>query len=81
VADIALPIWQRGGRVLAYPDAGVRIHPDGPDVWGQVRYAAEHEWALTPEDVTRRRTTLDVRGLSTATICERIATFLAAPLH
>ena len=64
------------GRVLTYPDAGERIHPEGPDVWGQVRYAKEHEWALTPEDVSRRRTTLDIRGLSTATIIERIAACL-----
>ena len=64
-------------RVLAYPGAAERIHPGGPDVWGQVLYAAEQEWALTPDDVTRRRTTLDIRGLTTPTIRERITTLLA----
>ena len=64
-------------RVLAYPGAAERIHPEGPDVWGQVLYAAEQEWALTPDDVTRRRTTLDIRGLTTPTIRERITTLLA----
>ncbi len=63
-------------RVLAYPGAAERIHPEGPDVWGQVRYAVEQEWALTAEDITRRRTTLDIRGLTTPAIRERIATLL-----
>jgi glycerol-3-phosphate dehydrogenase len=45
-----------------------RIHPSGPDVWGQARYAVDHEWALTPEDVLRRRTTVAVRGLADARV-------------
>jgi glycerol-3-phosphate dehydrogenase len=39
------------------------IHPEAPDIWAQVRYAVEREWAVTPEDVARR-TTLAVRGLA-----------------
>jgi glycerol-3-phosphate dehydrogenase len=45
------------------PDAFERVHPDGPDVWAQVYRAVDHEWALNPEDIARRRTTLAVRGL------------------
>lgn len=40
-----------------------RIHPGGPDIVAQVRYAATHEWARTADDVIRRRTTCFVRGL------------------
>ena len=52
---------------LAYadrPDAFQPIHPAAPEVWAQVDYAAEREWALTPLDVARRRTTLALRGLA-----------------
>ncbi|HCA84383.1 MAG TPA: glycerol-3-phosphate dehydrogenase [Streptomyces sp.] len=47
------------------PSLGERIHPDGPEIWAQVAYARDHEWAETAEDVLRRRTTLTVRGLDT----------------
>ncbi len=53
------------------------VHPDGPDVWGQVRYALEREWACTVEDVVRRRTTLALRGLATAEVWERVAAAVA----
>ncbi|HEV2216270.1 MAG TPA: glycerol-3-phosphate dehydrogenase/oxidase [Candidatus Dormibacteraeota bacterium] len=66
------------GRVLdlaaTMPDGLARIHPDGPDVWAQAAYAVESEWALTADDIARRRTTLSVRGL----LDERIAARLAA---
>jgi len=65
------------GRVLdlaRFVPGGIeRIHPDGPDLWAQVDYAYESEWALTADDVVRRRTTLAVRGLATEAIRERIA--------
>jgi glycerol-3-phosphate dehydrogenase len=65
------------GRVLELarilPDGLERIHPDGPDVWAQVDYAYESEWAQTADDVVRRRTTLAVRGLLTEATAERIA--------
>jgi glycerol-3-phosphate dehydrogenase len=48
-----------------FPDALERVHPAGPDLWAQVRHAAEEEWAMTVEDVARRRTTLAIRGLDT----------------
>lgn len=53
------------------------VHPAGPDVWGQVLYAIDREWARTVEDVVRRRTTLAVRGLATPGVRERIAATLA----
>jgi glycerol-3-phosphate dehydrogenase len=66
------------GRVLdlaaTMPDGLARMHPDGPDVWAQAAYAVEAEWALTADDIARRRTTLAVRGL----LNERIAARLAA---
>ncbi|MFI6323023.1 FAD-dependent oxidoreductase [Nonomuraea sp. NPDC050556] len=58
------------------PALGERIHPDGPDIWAQAVYARDHEWAATPDDVLRRRTTLTVRGLDTADIRARISELL-----
>jgi glycerol-3-phosphate dehydrogenase len=49
------------------------IHPRGPDVWAQVHYARDNEWALTAEDIARRRTTLAVRGLLDPELCETLA--------
>jgi glycerol-3-phosphate dehydrogenase len=54
-----------------------RLHPDGPDIAAQVRYAATHEWARTPEDVLRRRTTLFYRGLADDVTAARVAALLA----
>ncbi len=42
-----------------------RIHPDGPDIWAQVVYARDREWASTVTDVLRGRTTVALRGLDT----------------
>ncbi|MEV4560230.1 FAD-dependent oxidoreductase, partial [Kitasatospora sp. NPDC049285] len=58
------------------PELGERVHPDGPDVWAQVVYAAQQEWAYTVDDVLRRRTTLTVRGLDTAEVRERTGELL-----
>jgi glycerol-3-phosphate dehydrogenase len=41
------------------------VDAGGPDIAAQVLYAASREWARTPEDVLRRRTTVAVRGLAT----------------
>ncbi|MCZ2528042.1 FAD-dependent oxidoreductase [Streptomyces sp. NPDC059506] len=59
------------------PALGERIHPDGPEIWAQVVYARDHEWAATAEDVLRRRTTLTVRGLDTAEVRSRVEALLA----
>jgi glycerol-3-phosphate dehydrogenase len=53
------------------------IHPGGPDLWGQVVHAAGNEWAAGVEDVVRRRTTLQIRGLDTPEVREAIAATLA----
>jgi glycerol-3-phosphate dehydrogenase len=55
------------------PDALERIHPDAPDVWAQVDWAIDHEWATTVEDVVRRRTSLELRGLAGAGVRERVS--------
>jgi glycerol-3-phosphate dehydrogenase len=60
------------------PDALERVHPEGPDVWGQVYHAVDEEWAMTVEDVIRRRTTLGVRGLATDEIRARISSVLTS---
>jgi glycerol-3-phosphate dehydrogenase len=56
-----------------YPNAMDRIHPRGPDIWAQVHHAVEREWAVTVEDVVRRRTTLAVRGLASDAVRAEIA--------
>lgn len=58
------------------PSLGERIHPGGPDIWAQAVYARDNEWAVTVDDVVRRRTTLTVRGLDTPEIRERVAAML-----
>jgi glycerol-3-phosphate dehydrogenase len=68
------------GRVLelaaSIPDGMERIHPDGPDIWAQVAYGHRAEWAETVDDIARRRTTLEVRGLLTDQIAARLDRFL-----
>jgi glycerol-3-phosphate dehydrogenase len=63
--------------MAADPALARRIHPDGPDVWAQVVYAAADEWAFEADDVLRRRTTVEVRGLATPEIRADIARILA----
>jgi len=48
------------------PELLERLHPDAPELVAQAVYAREAEWACTPEDVLRRRTTLALRGLTVA---------------
>jgi glycerol-3-phosphate dehydrogenase len=60
------------------PNAFDRIHQDAPDVWAQVLYAVEHEWAYRVDDVLRRRTTLAHRGLATAAVRDAVAKRMAA---
>ncbi|HEY8815281.1 MAG TPA: glycerol-3-phosphate dehydrogenase C-terminal domain-containing protein [Candidatus Dormibacteraeota bacterium] len=55
-----------------HSNAMERIHPDGPDIWAQAYHAVDREWALTVDDVVRRRTTLAVRGLATPSLRSRI---------
>jgi len=44
------------------------LHPDAPELVAQAVYARAAEWACTPEDVLRRRTTLALRGLTVADV-------------
>ncbi|MEV4562112.1 FAD-dependent oxidoreductase, partial [Kitasatospora sp. NPDC049285] len=59
------------------PALGEPLHADGPDVWAQVAYAADNEWAYTVDDVLRRRTTMTVRGLDTPEVRAQVEAFLA----
>jgi glycerol-3-phosphate dehydrogenase len=47
------------------PDLLRPLHPRAPEIAAQVAYAYQYEWAVTPEDVLRRRTTLALRGIAT----------------
>ena len=58
------------------PSAFDRIHPAGPDVWAQIRYAISNEHAMTVDDVTDRRTSLKWRGLADEAVREKIARML-----
>ncbi|MEW2129739.1 glycerol-3-phosphate dehydrogenase/oxidase [Streptomyces sp. NPDC005435] len=51
-----------------HPELAERVHPDAPEIWAQVVWARDHEWAETADDVLRRRTTLTIRGLDTEEI-------------
>jgi glycerol-3-phosphate dehydrogenase len=57
-----------------------RMHPDGPDIVAQVRYAATHEWARTADDVLSRRTTCFHRGLADEALSSRVRDILAREL-
>jgi glycerol-3-phosphate dehydrogenase len=56
------------------------LHPDGPDIAAQALYAGTHEWARTPEDVTRRRTLVALRGLADDATTERAGALLRRAL-
>jgi glycerol-3-phosphate dehydrogenase len=62
----------RSAAVLAPADADPelleRIHPGGPDIWAQVAYGRDHEWAATVDDVLRGRTTVALRALDDPTV-------------
>ena len=53
-----------------------RLHPDGPDIVAQARFAVTDEWATTADDVLRRRTTVALRGLADADAVDRVAEVL-----
>jgi glycerol-3-phosphate dehydrogenase len=55
-----------------------RIHPRGTDVWGQVVHAIDQEWAITVDDIVRRRTTLEVRGHATPEVRNAIENMLSS---
>ncbi|KUF13995.1 MULTISPECIES: glycerol-3-phosphate dehydrogenase/oxidase [Streptomyces] len=58
------------------PELAERVHPDAPEIWAQVVYARDNEWAETADDVLRRRTTLTIRGLATDEIRGKVEDLL-----
>jgi glycerol-3-phosphate dehydrogenase len=58
-----------------------RLHPDGPDIAAQVRYAMTHEWARDAGDVLRRRTTCFYRGLTDEGTTDRVNQLLETRLE
>ncbi|WP_432828530.1 FAD-dependent oxidoreductase [Dactylosporangium sp. CA-092794] len=58
--------------IRADPALAERVHPDGPDIWAQVAFARDREWAVTVDDVMRRHTTLTVRGHDTPSVREQV---------
>jgi glycerol-3-phosphate dehydrogenase len=52
------------------------LHPDRPDLAAQALYARTHEWALSADDIIRRRTTAWLGGES-AEVRERISRLIA----
>lgn len=55
-----------------HPELAERVHPDAPEIWAQVVYARDNEWAETADDVLRRRTTLTIRGLATDEVRDKV---------
>jgi glycerol-3-phosphate dehydrogenase len=49
---------------------------EGPEVEAQVVYAREREWAVTADDVLRRRTTLALTGRDSEAVRQRVETLL-----
>jgi len=54
------------------------LTPNAPDIAAQAVYAADWEWARTPEDILRRRTTLALRGLADAELTQRVEQLILA---
>jgi glycerol-3-phosphate dehydrogenase len=52
------------------------VAPGAPELAAELLYAVTHEWARTPEDVLRRRTTLALRGLATPQVEARVSELL-----
>ena len=65
------------GEVIAA--GGLERLGDGtPELEAQVLYARDREWALTPEDVLRRRTTLSLTGRDSEAVSSRVESLLAS---
>ncbi|WP_328497404.1 glycerol-3-phosphate dehydrogenase/oxidase [Streptomyces sp. NBC_00414] len=58
------------------PELAQRVHEDAPEIWAQVVYARDNEWAETADDVLRRRTTLTIRGLANDEIRGKVQNLL-----
>jgi len=63
---------------VLYPAGSLEpLVPGEPELTAQVVYAKKHEWAVTAEDVLRRRTTLALRGFDSAELRARVEELLA----
>lgn len=71
--SIAFDITRLAGE---HPELAERVHPDAPEIWAQVAYARDREWAETADDVLRRRTTLMIRGLDTPEVRSKVQAVL-----
>ncbi|MCD0446859.1 glycerol-3-phosphate dehydrogenase/oxidase [Glycomyces sp. A-F 0318] len=71
--SIAFDVARLAGE---HPELAERVHPDAPEIWAQVVYARDMEWAETADDVLRRRTTLMIRGLDTPEVRARVQQML-----
>jgi len=56
------------------------IAPEAPDLAAQALYAARYEWARTPEDFLRRRTTLALSGRAEPGVVAQVERLLRAPV-
>jgi glycerol-3-phosphate dehydrogenase len=78
--NLARHYGTRSADVLVPADADPRllerIHPSGPDIWAQVVYGRDHEWAATVDDVVRGRTTVALRALDDATVRQKVEEML-----
>jgi glycerol-3-phosphate dehydrogenase len=61
------------------PEALAPLVAGQPEIAAQVAYARDREWAVTAQDVLRRRTTLAMRGFDSPELRGRIAAALGAP--
>jgi glycerol-3-phosphate dehydrogenase len=85
VGHLADRYGSRLERVLGFVARDQRlaapILPGQPDPQGEVLAAVEEEWALTLEDVLRRRTQVALRDVAgSAVAAERVAALMAGPL-
>jgi glycerol-3-phosphate dehydrogenase len=71
--SLAFDITRLAGE---HPELAERVHPDAPEIWAQVVYARDREWAETADDVLRRRTTLMIRGLDTPEVRAKVQALL-----
>ncbi len=84
-AEVAPDVWKHlthlyGDEAPLVVHSGrlERIHPHGTDIWGQVIHAIDQEWAMTVDDVVRRRTTLEIRGQATPEVRQAIGQMMAS---
>ena len=68
--------WEVLAPAQERPELLLQLHPEGPDVAAQALYAGTHEWAVSPDDVLGRRTTLSLRGLATPEVVSSVEALL-----